>query len=141
MTSIWRESRDDAGRVGDTGPLYTAVDPEDEHHSRASQEIQKLDLSRREVMVLYSTWVEAYSLILFRLGKNVASDWLTDMGGATLVNPMPDDHRLATERIRSLADQAITLFDAVTAVVAIRLRVEVWTYDRHFDVMLVPVWR
>jgi len=127
--------------LADTGPLYAAVDPEDEHHTRASQEIQKLDRSGREVMVLYSTWLEAYSLILFRLGKNVASDWLTDMGGATLVNPMPDDHRLATERIRSLADQAITLFDAVTAVVAIRLRVEVWTYDRHFDVMRVPVWR
>jgi predicted nucleic acid-binding protein len=127
--------------LADTGPLYAAVDPEDEHHARAVQELQKFDRNRREVMVPYPTLLEAYSLILFRLGKNVASDWLTDMGSATLVNPMPEDYRLAGERIRSLADQPITLFDAVTAVVAVRLKVEVWTYDYHFDVMRIPVWR
>lgn len=38
-------------------------------------------------------------------------------------------------------DQRITLCDAVTAVLSKRLILPVWTYDYHFDVMQVPVWR
>src|ERR1035437_2319529 len=127
--------------LADTGPLYAAVDPEDAYHKRALQELQELDNDRREIVVLYSTLLETYSLILFRLGRDVASDWLTDMANAALVNPTPEDYRQAAARIRALADQPITLFDAVAAVIATRLKEHVWTYDHHFDVMRVPVWR
>jgi predicted nucleic acid-binding protein len=78
---------------------------------------------------------------LYRLGKNTAEDWLTDIADASLVNPSPEDYRLAAAKLRGLADQPITLFDAVAAAVATRLRLEVWTYDHHFDVMRIPVWR
>jgi len=127
--------------LADTGPLYAAVDPEDEHHARALQQLRKLASDRRELVVLYSTLLEAYSLILFRLGRDVASGWLTEMTSAALVNPTPEDYRQAGDRIRALADQSITLFDAVAAVIATRLGLAVWTYDHHFDVMRVPVWR
>lgn len=127
--------------LADTGPLYAAVDPEDSHHARALQELKKLGSDRREMLVLYPTLLEAYSLILFRLGRDAASDWLTDMFNVARLNPTPEDYRQAAERIRALADQPITLFDAVAAVIATRLKVEVWTYDHHFDVMRVPVWR
>jgi predicted nucleic acid-binding protein len=33
------------------------------------------------------------------------------------------------------------LFDATVAVLAQRTGSQVWTYDHHFDVMRVPVWR
>jgi predicted nucleic acid-binding protein len=127
--------------LADTGPLYAAVDPEDEHHARALQELRKLARDRREVVVLYSTLLEAYSLILFRLGRDVASGWLMEMTSAALVNPTPEDYRQAGDRIRALTDQSITLFDAVAAVIATRLDLAVWTYDHHFDVMRVSVWR
>ena len=127
--------------LADTGPLYAAVDPEDEHHARAVQELRKLARDRREVVVLYSTLLEAYSLILFRLGRDVASDWLMEMTSAALVNATPEDYRQAGDRIRAMPDQSITLFDAVAAVIATRLGLAVWTYDHHFDLMRVPVWR
>jgi len=127
--------------LADTGPLYAVVDPEDERHARALQELRKLASDRREVVVLYSTLLEAYSLILFRLGRDVASGWLTEMTSAALVNPTPEDYRKAGDRIGALADQSITLFDAVAGVIATRLGLAVWTYDHHFDVMRVPVWR
>lgn len=127
--------------LADAGPLYAAVDPEDAHHRRALREMQKLDQERREVVVAYSTLLETYSLILFRLGKSTAMDWLTDISAASLINPSAEDYRLAAAKLRGLPDQAITLFDAVAAVLATRLRLEVWTYDHHFDVMRVPVWR
>jgi hypothetical protein len=33
------------------------------------------------------------------------------------------------------------MFAAVTAVVGRRLSMPVWTYDHHFDVVRVEVWR
>ncbi len=78
---------------------------------------------------------------LYVVIHSLRKDWLTDMANAALVNPTPEDYRLAGARIRTLADQPITLSDAVAAVIATRLKIEVWTYDHHFDVMCVPVWR
>jgi predicted nucleic acid-binding protein len=127
--------------LADAGPLYAAVDPDDAHHKRAVREMQKFDQERREIVVAYSTLLETYSLILFRLGKSTATDWLADIADASLINPSPEDYRLAAAKLRGFADQPITLFDAVAATVATRLRLEVWTYDHHFDVMRVGVWR
>ena len=127
--------------LADTGPLYAAVDPEDEHHARALLELQKLNRDRQEIVILYSTLLEAYSLIMFRLGRDVASNWLLDMAQTARVNPTSEDYWQAAARIRVLTDQSITLFDAVAAVVATRLKVDVWTYDHHFDVMRVGIWR
>jgi predicted nucleic acid-binding protein len=58
-----------------------------------------------------------------------------------MINPTPEDYRDAFARVRALGDQDITLFDATVAGLAIRMGLEVWTYDHHFDVMRVPVWR
>jgi predicted nucleic acid-binding protein len=127
--------------LSDAGPLYAAVDPEDAHHKRAVGELQNLDREGWEIAVAFPTLLETYSLILFRLGKNTASDWLTDMADASLINPTPEDYRQAAAKTRALADQSITLFDATVAVLATRLNLEVWTYDHHFDVMRVAVWR
>ncbi len=38
-------------------------------------------------------------------------------------------------------DQDLSLFDAIAAVVSERLSLPVWTYDYHFEVMRVEVWR
>jgi predicted nucleic acid-binding protein len=127
--------------LADTGPLYAAVDPDDEHHGRALLELQKLNRDGHEIVILYSTLLEAYSLIMFRLGRDVASNWLLDMAQTALLNPTSEDYWQAAARIRALTDQSITLFDAVAAVVAARLKLDVWTYDHHFDVMRVGVWR
>ena len=73
--------------------------------------------------------------------ERLATDWLTDIADTSLINPTPDDYRQAEAKFRGLSDQPITMFDAVAAVVATRLRLQVWTYDHHFDVMRVGVWR
>lgn len=127
--------------LADAGPLYAATDPEDAHHKRAREELQRLAREKRQVLVAYPTLLEAYTLVLFRLGKRTATDWLEQMASAVLVNPSPEDYRLAASRVQALADQPVTLFDATLATLATRLRLEVWTYDHHFDLMRVEVWR
>jgi predicted nucleic acid-binding protein len=127
--------------LADTGPLYAAVDPHDAHHKQAIAELRKLDREKRAVVVAYPILLEAYTMVLHRHGRSTASDWLADMADAALVNPTPEDYRRAVAKIGTLADQRITLLDATLAVLATRLNLEVWTYDHHFDVMRVSVWR
>lgn len=127
--------------LADTGPLFAAIDPEDAHHKRAQEELAGFKRDKWEVAVAHPTFLEAYSLILFKLGKQMASGWLSNMAGAVLVNPGPEDYRKAVSNVQSFADQPITLFDGAVAALAERLSLPVWTYDHHFDVMHVKVWR
>jgi predicted nucleic acid-binding protein len=127
--------------LADTGPLYAAVDPHDARHKQALRELSKLAHEKHQVVVAYPTLLEAYTMVLHRLGRNVASTWLSELGETAMINPTPEDYRDALMRVRALGDQDITLFDAILATVAIRMGLEVWTYDHHFDVMRVPVWR
>ncbi len=127
--------------LADTGPLYAAADEGDAHHHKALEQFQELARQRREVLVPYPIWLESYSLILSRLGWKAASAWLAAIAGASLINPTPEDYSRAHRTVRTLVDQRITLVDASVAALAERLGLEVWTFDHHFDVMRVPVWR
>jgi predicted nucleic acid-binding protein len=126
--------------LADTGPLYAAADPDDAHYKRARRELRRLADQNHEIVVAYPTLLEAYTLVLFRLGEPAALRWLEEMSGAALVNPSAEDYRHAVVRVQSLKDQPITLFDALVATLARRLGLEVWTYDHHFDVMRAAVW-
>ena len=128
--------------IADTGPLYAAVDPDDQYHRRAQRELKRLVRDRHELVIAYPTLLESYTLLLYRLGREVAKAWLDEvLTGAALVNPTPEDYRDAATKVRAFTDQEITLFDAAVAVLASRLGLTVWTYDHHFDVMRVAVWR
>jgi|SRR5277367_3417537 predicted nucleic acid-binding protein len=127
--------------LADTGPLYAAVDPHDERHKQALRELTRLAHEKREVVLAYPILLEAYTMVLRRLGRDVGLTWLNEMIETALVNPTPEDYRDAFARVRALGDQDVTLFDAILAAMAVRMGLEVWTYDHHFDVMRVPVWR
>jgi predicted nucleic acid-binding protein len=121
--------------------LYAAADEDDAYHEQALGQLQKLAAEHREVIVAYPTLLEAYGLLLFRMGTAAALKWLTYMRDASLVNPTQEDYRQALIRIRALPDQRVTLVDATVGALATRLGLEVWTYDHHFDVMRISVWR
>jgi len=127
--------------LADAGPLYAAVDEGDKHHRDALRELDALSRERRTVIVPYPILLEAYSLILYRLGIVAARKWIELLTDASFMNPGPEDYRRALMTVRNFPDQRISLYDATLAALALRLGLEVWTYDHHFDVMRVPVWR
>jgi predicted nucleic acid-binding protein len=128
--------------LADTGPLYAAVDPSDDHHERAQGDIRRLSSEGLGVTVAYPTLCECYLLVLYKLGTGVAQGWLGEIeDGSFLMNLTPEDFREAAGLLRGYQDQVLSMFDAVTAVVGRRLEVPVWTYDHHFDVVRVEVWR
>lgn len=128
--------------LADTGSLYAAVDPDDQYHTRSQADLQQLNRDNLAVIVCYPVYLEAYSLVLYRLGPEKAILFAQEIiEGADLINPSPNDYLAARQLATRFPDQRITLFDAVTAVIANRLNLPVWTYDYHFDVMQVSVWR
>jgi predicted nucleic acid-binding protein len=128
--------------LADTGPLYAAVDPDDQYHERAQSQLKVLEDGGLAVVLAYPTLLEAYTLILYRLGYPTATGWLEDVrAGTALLNPTPQDYRDATALVTRFPDQSISLFDATLATLASRLGLSVWTYDHHFDAMKTAVWR
>jgi predicted nucleic acid-binding protein len=129
------------GVLADTGPLYAANDEGDDHHSRALRQLKELALDRRQVLIAYPILLEAYSLLLFKLGRRAASGWLAEVSAISFLNPTPEDYAQGLTMVRSFPDQSITLVDATLGALAIRMGLDVWTYDHHFDVMRVGMWR
>jgi len=127
--------------LADSGPLFAAVDEGDEHHLDALRQLQTLDQDRRTIIIPHPIVLEAYSLVVKRLGTIAAQKWITVVSASTLINPDTEDYGRAVVMVRDYPDQRITLFDATLAALSLRLGLEVWTYDHHFDVMRVPVWR
>jgi predicted nucleic acid-binding protein len=131
-----------AAILADAGPLFAAVDEGDEHHLDARRELQRLERERRSVVIAYPILLEAYSLVLYRLGIAAAHRWISLLAGTSLINPDSEDYGRAVITVRNFPDQRVTLVDATLAALALRHGLEVWTYDHHhFDVMRVPVWR
>ena len=94
------------------------------------------------MVVARPTLLEAYSLVLHRLGPRRGLAWLDDvLPGVFVVDPSSEDYAEALRRLRGIPDQPLTLVDAVLAVLSDRLGLPVWIFDHHFDVMRVSVWR
>jgi predicted nucleic acid-binding protein len=128
--------------LADTGPLYALVDPDDHFHLRARGEASRIAEQGCTLVVAFPTLLESHSLVLHRLGIRASRRWLDEVtAGVGLLNPRRDDYLAASDRLRSYADQPITLFDALVAVLAEELQVPVWTFDHHFDLMGAAVWR
>ncbi|NDJ19758.1 type II toxin-antitoxin system VapC family toxin [Myxacorys almedinensis] len=128
--------------IADTGPLYAAYDPSDSYHSQALAEVERLAQQSLTVLIPYPIFLETHSLILKRLGIQMGFRYIQEISvGTEQLQPALEDYQMATQIIQRYPDQAITLFDATTAAISQRLRVPVWTYDFHFDVINSMVWR
>ena len=128
--------------LADTSPLYSALDPSDDDHDRAREDIERLNAEGIGIMVAYTTLCECYSVILYKLGIGAAHGWLREVRDhASLINLTPADFEEAADLVATYQDQALSMFDGVTASLSRRLGLPVWTYDHHFDVVWVEVWR
>jgi predicted nucleic acid-binding protein len=128
--------------LADTSPLYSALDPSDDDHDRSREDIERLNAEGIGMMVAYTTLCECYSVILYKLGIGAAHGWLREVRDhASLINLTPADFEEAADLVATYQDQALSMFDGVTASLSRRLGLPVWTYDHHFDVVWVEVWR
>lgn len=127
--------------LADTTPLYAAFTPRDQYHNQAQGDLRRLERERIPVGVLTTTIAEAHTLILYRHGVAPARAWIESVTpSATPIHPTMADFRSALDRISRYPDQRLTIFDALLYVVSERLKVPIWSYDRHFDVLRANRW-
>ena len=118
------------------------LDSSDQYSQKARQELLKIQRLNIKVIIPYPIALESYSLVLYRLGIETAIKFFEEIkASAELIHPTEEDYNLAWLKVKKYSDQKITLFDAVTASISQRLNYPVWTYDHHFDLMLISVWR
>lgn len=128
--------------LADTTPLYGAIDTSDQFHARAQAEIQRIAKEKLIVVVSFPVYIETYSLLLYRLGFEQANRFSQNcLESANLLNPTEEQYLKAIKKVQQFPDQTITIVDALTAILADELNIPVWTYDYHFDVMKISVWR
>ncbi|MEM9218894.1 MAG: hypothetical protein AAGD25_31725 [Cyanobacteria bacterium P01_F01_bin.150] len=86
--------------------------------------------------------MEAHKLVLYKGGNRAAENFMQRLlAGTNIINPTIEDYQQAYNLVRQFPDQTITLFDALLATLSTAMNLPVWTYDYHFDVMQVKVWR
>ena len=128
--------------LADTTPLYGAIDTSDQFHARAQAEIQRIAKEKLIVVVSFPVYIETYSLLLYRLGFEQANHFSQNcLESANLLNPTEEQYLKAIKKVQQFPDQTITIVDALTAILADELNIPVCTYDYHFDVMKISVWR
>ena len=105
-------------------------------------DLRLLEQERRRVVVAYPAMTECHALLVKRYGTRLALGWLTEVHDHVILHiPTAGEHAGAANLLARFPDQPLALVDATITVLSERLGIPVWTYDHHFDVMRVAVWR
>lgn len=119
----------------DTSGFYAALNRRDTHHRDAARLFQQ---ARRERWFLFTTnfvLAESHALILVRLGRARALDFLraTITGSTNVIRAAEEDERRAREVIEQYQDKDFSYCDAVSFAVMERLDLqEAIAFDDHF---------
>ena len=119
----------------DTSGFYAALNRRDAHHRDAARLFQQ---ARRERWFLFTTnfvLAESHALILVRLGRTRALDFLraTITGSTNVIRAAEEDERRAREIIEQYQDKDFSYCDAVSFAVMERLDIpEAIAFDEHF---------
>lgn len=126
----------------DTGPLYALSISSDQYHQRARKTMDQIQRENMAVIVPYPTLMETYSLLLRCVSPVTAHHWLEEIQEqVSIITPTGPDFEAATHLATRYENQVITLFDALLAVLSGEFTLPVWTFDHHFDILQVEVWR
>jgi predicted nucleic acid-binding protein len=76
--------------------------------------------------------VEAHALLLRKLGRTLAREWLLS-GGLLVIRALPQEEDRAREIVARHSDKDWSLCDAISfAVLGMRRIARAFTFDRHF---------
>lgn len=116
----------------DSSAILALLDADDADHQRAIAAARQIAAEKRPSFITNYIEVEAHALLLRKLGRTIAREWLLT-GGLTVVRALPDDEQRAREILARHTDKDWTLCDAISfAVLEGRHVRRAFTFDRHF---------
>lgn len=120
------------GVLWDSSAILALLDADDADHQRAVQVARTIAAERRPSFITNYIEAEAHALLLRKLGRTVARQWLLT-GGLPVPTVLPAEERRAKEILARHVDKDWTLCDAISfAVLEARRVSRVFTFDHHF---------
>jgi predicted nucleic acid-binding protein len=116
----------------DSSAVVALLDGTDAYHAAAGVIAERLSTDARPSVMTNYLEVETHALLLNRLGRGTAREWLL-CRALPLVRALPDDEQRAKEILARYGDKDFSLCDAISFAVMERLGVRtVFSFDRHF---------
>jgi predicted nucleic acid-binding protein len=116
----------------DSSAVLALLNKEDANHARAVEVALELAREKRPSVMTNYLEAETHALLLRRLGRRAALDWLMS-GAHDIVRARPDDEGRGREIIAERRDKDWSLCDAIAfAVVESRGMAGAFSFDRHF---------
>ena len=108
------------------------LDADDADHARAVRTARQLAAAKRPPVITNYLEVEAHALLLRKLGRAIAREWLFT-GGLPVVRALPEDEQHAKTLLARYTDKDWTLCDAVSFAFMETRRIRTaFTFDHHF---------
>ena len=120
------------GVLWDSSAILALLDADDADHARAVRVARQIAAERRPSFVTNYIEAEAHALLLRKLGRTIARQWLLT-GGLPIVTVLPAEEQRAKEILARHVDKDWTLCDAISfAVLDTRRISSAFTFDHHF---------
>jgi predicted nucleic acid-binding protein len=116
----------------DSSAILALLDADDTDHARAVSTARSIASEKRPSFITNYIEAEAHALLLRKLGRAIATQWLL-AGGLPVVRVIPEEEQRAKAILARYTDKDWTLCDAVSfALLEARRIRRAFTFDRHF---------
>lgn len=127
MSEPWRRAV-----LLDSSAILALIDASDANHTDAVSTARLLAAERRPVFITQAIELEAHALLLRKLGRGPAREWLA-RSGLTVVRATRDEEAAARELVLTHEDKDWSLCDALSfSVIARRRAAGAFAFDHHF---------
>lgn len=116
----------------DSSAILALLDADDADHARGVAVARRIASEERPSFITNYIEAEAHALLLRKLGRTVAREWLLQ-GGLPVVRALPAEEQGAKEILARHTDKDWSLCDAISfAVLDARQVTTAFAFDRHF---------
>jgi predicted nucleic acid-binding protein len=116
----------------DSSAILALLDADDADHARAVAAMRQIASESRPSFITNYIEAEAHALLVRKLGRAIARQWLLT-GGLPVVRALPAEEQRAREILARHADKDWTLCDAISfAMLDARHIARAFTFDHHF---------
>ena len=120
------------GVLWDSSAILALLDADDADHLRAVAIARRIAADKRPSFITNYIEVEAHALLLRKLGRTLAREWLLT-GGLPVIRALPEEEDRAREIVARHSDKDWSLCDAISfAVLDVRGVRRAFTFDHHF---------
>jgi predicted nucleic acid-binding protein len=120
------------GVLWDSSAILALLDADDADHERAVAIARQIASERLPSFITNYIEVEAHALLLRKLGRALAREWLFT-GGLPVIRALVEEEDRAREIMARHSDKDWSLCDAISFAVLDARRIRrAFTFDRHF---------